>query len=118
MVFQYCHSSPNYINSIIKIINEENIQAIYVGSDQELLIIGNAKEYIERETEAIVLSNPIEVMIIAKDKWKTFEFLNTNNLPYALSSLPEGNNKFIQDRFSLSCKAQGRIWFTAFLCSK
>ena len=46
-------------------------------------------EYIERETEAKVLSNPIEVVNIARDKWKTFEFLKANNLPYTLSSLPE-----------------------------
>jgi carbamoyl-phosphate synthase large subunit len=90
-------SSPNYINSIIKVSKEQNIHAIYVGSDQELLTIGNAKERIECETDAIVLTNPIEVMITAKDKWKTFEFLNTNNLSSAASSLPEGNKKFIQE---------------------
>lgn len=88
-------SSPDYIDSVIKIVNEENIQAIYIGSDQELLIIGNAAEYIERETEAKVLSNPIEVVNIARDKWKTFEFLKANNLPYTLSSLPEDSDKFI-----------------------
>jgi len=90
-------SSPNYINSIIKISKEQNIHAIYVGSDQELLTIGNAKEQIEYETGANVLTNPIEVIITAKDKWKTFEFLNANNLGRAASSLPEGNEKFIQE---------------------
>lgn len=90
-------SSPNYINSIVKVSKEQNIDAIYVGSDQELLTIGNAKERIERETDAKVLTSPIEVMIRAKDKWKTFEFLKANNLGSAASSLPEGNEKFIQE---------------------
>jgi carbamoyl-phosphate synthase large subunit len=89
------YSSPNYIDSVIKIVKEENIQAIYIGSDQELLVIGNAAEYIERETGAKVLSNPLEIINIARDKWKTFEFLKANNLPYALSSLPEDSDKFI-----------------------
>ena len=90
-------SSPNYINSIIEVSKEQNIHAIYVGSDKELLTIGNAKERIECETDANVLTNPIEVIITAKDKWKTFEFLNANNLRSAASSLPEDNEKFIQE---------------------
>src|SRR5919107_5450165 len=90
-------SSPDYLESIIKIVKDENIQAIYVGSDKELLVIGNAAERIERETEAKVLSNPLEIVNIARDKWKTFEFLKTNNIPCALSSLPQDSDKFIHN---------------------
>ena len=90
-------SSPDYIDAVIKIVKEENIQAIYIGSDQELLVIGNAAERIERETEAKVLSNPLEIVYIARDKWKTFEFLKANNIPCALSSLPEDSDKFIHN---------------------
>ena len=88
-------SSPDYIDSVIKIVKEENIQAIFIGSDQELQVIGNAAEYIERETEAKVLSNPLEIVNITRDKWKTYEFLKANNLPCALSSLPEDSDKLI-----------------------
>ncbi|MBD0359912.1 MAG: ATP-grasp domain-containing protein, partial [Nitrososphaeraceae archaeon] len=90
-------SSPDYLDSLIKKVKDENIQAIYVGSDQELLVIGNAAERIERETEAKVLSNPLKILNIARDKWKTFEFLKANNLPCALSSLPEDSKNFIQN---------------------
>src|SRR5919107_2400091 len=90
-------SSPDYLDSLIKIVKDENIQAIYVGSDQELLVIGNAAERIERETEAKVLSNPLKILNIARDKWKTFEFLKANNLPCALSSLPEDSKEFIHN---------------------
>jgi carbamoyl-phosphate synthase large subunit len=90
-------SSPDYIDSVIKIIKDENVQAIYVGSDQELQVMANAAETIERETEAKVLSNPLQIINIGRDKWKTFEFLKANNLPCALSSLPEDSEKFIHN---------------------
>jgi carbamoyl-phosphate synthase large subunit len=90
-------SSSNYIDSIIDVSKEQNIDAIYVGSDEELVTVVNAKERIEHETDAKVLTNPIEVIFTARDKWKTFEFLNTNNLSCAASSLPEDNEKFIQE---------------------
>lgn len=90
-------STSNYIDSIVDISKEENIHAIYVGSDEELMAVADAKERIESETGAKVLTNPIQVIIAARDKWKTFEFLNANNLPRAASSLPENNETFIQE---------------------
>ena len=90
-------SSPNYIDSIINVSKEQNISAIYVGADEELMAIVTAKERIEEETGAKVLTNPLEVTTIARDKWKTFEFLNTNNLSRAASSLPEDNERFIKE---------------------
>ena len=90
-------SSPSYIDSIIDISKEQNIHAIYVGSDEELSTVVNARERIEDETDAKVLTNPIEVIITSRDKWRTFEFINANNLPCAASSLPEDNEKFIQE---------------------
>ena len=90
-------SSPNYIDSIVKISKEQNICAIYVGSDEELLAIGRARKQIENETEAKIMINPIEVITIARDKWKTFEFLKANNIPNTESSLPEDNQRFIEE---------------------
>lgn len=90
-------SSKDYIESIIKIVKEESIEAIFVGSDQELLILGKSAEYIEDETKAKVFCNPLKVIDIARDKWKTFEFLKVNGIPCALSSLPEDSDQFIQN---------------------
>ncbi|MFL6456178.1 MAG: ATP-grasp domain-containing protein [Nitrososphaeraceae archaeon] len=90
-------SSPDYIDSIIKISREQNVHAIYVGSDVELIVLGDAKERIEHETGAKLLTSPIGVLITARDKWKTFKFLNANNLPNAASSLPEDNEKFTKE---------------------
>ena len=90
-------SSPNYINSIINISRERNIHAIYVGSDEELTSLANAKQQIDNKARAKVLTNPIHVIITARDKWKTFQFLKENNLPSAASSLPEDNEEFIRE---------------------
>ena len=90
-------SSPDYIDSIIKVSREQTVHAIYVGSDVELIVLGEAKERIEHETGAKVLTSPIQVLITARDKWKTFEFLNANNLPNTASSLPEDNEKFTKE---------------------
>lgn len=89
-------SSIDYVDSIIKICNEQNIQAIFVGATEELLPIAYAKERIEKETGAIVLTNTMDVISIAIDKWKTFEFLKKNNLSCAESSLPENQEDFIE----------------------
>ncbi|HYL65648.1 MAG TPA: ATP-grasp domain-containing protein [Nitrosopumilaceae archaeon] len=91
------YSSSDYVDSIIKICKEQNVQAIFVGSEQELLPIAFAKEKIEKETGSAVLVNPIDVISIATDKWKTFEFLKKNNLPCAESSLPENQEEFIEE---------------------
>src|SRR5438067_6485768 len=82
-------SSPDYIDSLINVAKDQNIQAIYVGSDEELVPIGKTKERIENETGAKVLTSSLEVLVTARDKWKTFEFLNENNLPCPASLLPE-----------------------------
>ncbi|HUU48883.1 MAG TPA: ATP-grasp domain-containing protein [Nitrosopumilaceae archaeon] len=90
-------SSDNYINSIIKICKDKKIEAIFVGTDQELLPLANAKKLIETESGAVVISNPPEVISICRDKWNTFEFLKNNNLDCAESSLIENKENFIKE---------------------
>lgn len=90
-------SSPDYVDHIIKICNEQIIRAVFVGSDEELLPLALAKKRIESETNAVVVTNPVDVITIATDKWKTFEFLRKNNLPCAESALPADQEKFIKE---------------------
>jgi carbamoyl-phosphate synthase large subunit len=90
-------SDPNFIDALIEIAIQQDIQAVFVGSDEELLIIGNSARRIEDETKAKVISCSPEVLMTSRDKWKTFEFLKSNNLPYAASSLPEDGGSFIQE---------------------
>ncbi|MHB8566835.1 MAG: ATP-grasp domain-containing protein [Nitrososphaerales archaeon] len=89
--------SPEYIDSIIKICKEQMIHAILVGSDEELATLSQASERIQSETGARVIANPPEVIRVGQDKWRTFEFLKRNNLPYAESSLVDDQYGFVQE---------------------
>jgi carbamoyl-phosphate synthase large subunit len=90
-------NSPDYIENIVKIAREEDIDAIYVGSDKELLVIGESKKRIEKESRAKVLSSPLEVLTIGRDKWKTYLFLKQNSLPVPGSALPIDAEKFSKE---------------------
>ena len=90
-------TSSGYIKTLIRLANNEKIDAIYPGSDEELLVIGKAKKKIEQETDAKVLTSPVDVLITARDKWKTYLFLRQNNLPAAKSTLPGHCESIIQE---------------------
>lgn len=87
-------SSPDYVNKIISIIRNNDIDAVFVGSDEELLILGQYQIRIEAETNAKIISNPLKVLEMARDKWKTFEFLSANNFSRAESCLPKDKSTF------------------------
>jgi carbamoyl-phosphate synthase large subunit len=89
-------SSPDYLESIRRIIIENDIEAVYVGSDIELSILAIAKPDLESNSKAVVVTNPPRVIETARDKWKTFQFLKESNLPYAMSCLPEDKEEFIE----------------------
>jgi len=90
-------SSPEYIDSIVKICKDQAIHAIFVGSDEELAILSKSSKRIHDETEAIVIANSPEVISIGQDKWRTFQFLKRSNLPCAVSSLVDDQEKFVQE---------------------
>lgn len=89
-------SSDDYIESIKRIITEKDIRAVYVGSDIELHTLARAKIEIESKSNATVITNPADVIDTARDKWKTFQFLNKNHLPMAMSCLPEDKEEFFE----------------------
>ena len=90
-------SSPDYIDSIVKICKDQAVRAVFVGADEELLAMAKARERIEREAGAVVITNPVDVIDVCIDKWKTFEFLKSNNLPCPESSLPDDQERFLRE---------------------
>ena len=90
-------SSPDYIDSIVKICKDQAVRAVFVGADEELLAMAKARERIEREAGAVVITNPVDVIAVCIDKWKTFEFLKSNNLPCPESSLPDDEERFLRE---------------------
>jgi len=90
-------SSPDYIESIVKICNEKGVQAVYCGSDDELLALAGAKKEIESRTEAKLLTGSSTALAIARDKWATYEFCRANDLPCAPSCLREDREGFAEE---------------------
>jgi carbamoyl-phosphate synthase large subunit len=89
--------SADYVEVIIDICKSKAITGIFVGSDSELLILTAAKERIEKESGAKVLSGPLEAISIARDKWKTYEFCKANNIHCAESALPQDRESFTRE---------------------
>ena len=90
-------SSAQYIDSIIRVCREHKIDAIFIGSQEELLPIAKARSQIEIDTDVKVLTNPINVITTAADKWQTYIFLKGNNLPCPESVLPHEDTKLIKE---------------------
>lgn len=96
--------SPDFIGRIIEICNKENIHAICIGTDLELMAFAENKKGIEKETNAKVIVSPPEVIKIADDKWETYRFLKRHGLPAPSSVLPKGKNEIIREGFPLVIK--------------
>jgi carbamoyl-phosphate synthase large subunit len=73
----------NSLKKIIEIINKYKINIIFVGSELDLFFFSKNKNIIEKKTRAIVNVSPLETIIMANDKFKTFEFFKKNNLSFA-----------------------------------
>jgi carbamoyl-phosphate synthase large subunit len=94
-----------YIETILELAKENNIHAIFVGSDVELQILSLNKKRIEEETNAKILTNPLNVVEVCRDKYRTFEFLKENNLNFIPSTLEEDLPEFYKEhRFPLVVK--------------
>ena len=94
-------SDPEYIDSIIEHLRRYDVDALFVGSDEELMAIANAKKRIEMESPTKVLVTELGVIKIARDKWETYKFLKANDLSCAESCLPENRMDLLRSLGSL-----------------
>ncbi|HEY8109570.1 MAG TPA: ATP-grasp domain-containing protein [Candidatus Nitrosotenuis sp.] len=88
-------SSDDYGQKIIRICKENDIDAIFVGTDEEIIPLVDLKDQIKKESEAVVITNPKDVIEMASDKWATYEYLTKNNVSCAQSALPEDKDSFV-----------------------
>lgn len=72
-------NEPNYISSIIKACNQENISLIVPTIDTDLLLLAKNKKNIEEKTSAKVLISDARVIETCRDKINTQKFLEENN---------------------------------------
>ena len=77
----------SYLDEVKKIIKEEKIELILIGTDVELPVFVENYKVIEKECNCKIVISPKRVIEIANDKWLTAEFLKKNNYPYPKSAL-------------------------------
>jgi carbamoyl-phosphate synthase large subunit len=90
-------SSPDYIENVIKACNDNGVDAVFCGSDDELLALAGAKKEIEGRTGARLLTGSLGALAIARDKWLTYEFCRKNGILCAPSALPENREEFARE---------------------
>lgn len=78
------------LTEIVKVLLQNKIDVVMIGSEFDLAFFSKNKSYIESQTGSLIIAAPIQTVQIADDKWLTAEFLRESNLPYAESALPDG----------------------------
>jgi carbamoyl-phosphate synthase large subunit len=85
-----------YYEALADLCRKYSIRAIFPGSDEELVPLAMLAPRFEKELGVKVIVNPLPVLKIAMDKWKTYMFLKSEGLRCAESSLPENRRKFVE----------------------
>jgi carbamoyl-phosphate synthase large subunit len=80
------------LKRIIKIIKENNIQVLFIGSEYEIKFFAENKDYIEKKTKVNICVSSSNIIDIANDKFKTFQFLKKNNFMAPKSFLINNKN--------------------------
>lgn len=80
---------PRYLDSMRALLEAERPDLVMVGTDTELPLIAGARAALEAASGGVVLVSPPEVVAIADDKFRTFEFFRDAGFAPPLSALPE-----------------------------
>ncbi|MGY5846907.1 ATP-grasp domain-containing protein [Salegentibacter sp. HM20] len=85
-------TSGDYLEKIEEIILKERIDIILIGTDVELPVFAENKEYLEKEYNVKVVVSNSKVIAISNDKYLTSKFLKENGFPFPLSALTTNAN--------------------------
>lgn len=72
----------DYIKTLKRIIIEEEIDVVFIGTDTELPLVSANKQYLETDCNAKVIVSNTKVIDIANDKAKTALFLKQSGFEY------------------------------------
>jgi carbamoyl-phosphate synthase large subunit len=86
----------NYIKIIENVVIKHKIDVILVGTDVELLILSNYKDYFLKEFNCNIIVSSEEVINIANDKFLTADFLRKNHFPYPFSVMANDRKKLLE----------------------
>ncbi len=78
---------PEYVDKICALCREEGIDFYIPGTDMELLLCAENREYFQAHGNVEVVVSPHDVIEISDDKYKTSCFLRDNALPYPVTHL-------------------------------
>lgn len=90
-------SVPGFVGALVKVAKENEVEAIFVGADEELAALGSSSDRIFEKSGAAVISNRPETIAIGSDKWKTYEFMKRHGLPRAESGKLEDKERFVKE---------------------
>jgi carbamoyl-phosphate synthase large subunit len=88
--------SSQYVDNIVQICKDQDIDALFVGSDDELLILAKAKERIEHESNSTVIVGSFQALAIGRDKWETYQFCKKAGIDCPQSSLVEDSDELLE----------------------
>lgn len=91
-------NSPKYLDVLSKICLIEKVVVLIPGSEAELLEVSRNSEKFS-EIGATPIVNPPEIIETCMDKWKTFNFLKSNNLNCPRSVLIENEGDLSKVNF-------------------
>ncbi len=90
-------TKTEYLPRIKELLALTKPHAVLVGTDVELNLFAAHRERIEREFETHVIVSSPEVVAIADDKWKTYEFFRANGFDCPASCLPGGEKELVKE---------------------
>lgn len=92
-------ADPHYLDFLKETIDENNIDLVLFGIEQELLVVARAGAQLEGYYDKLAV-NPPELTEICNDKWHTFKWLKENGLEkYAIDTVIEGSFDELSERF-------------------
>jgi carbamoyl-phosphate synthase large subunit len=78
---------PGYVDALEKIIDKEKVGLVIPTIDNELALWARLKDYFAKKGVQVSIS-PLPTVDICNDKWKTFEFFRSHQLPFPDTWLP------------------------------
>lgn len=88
--------SPEYMPRLREILNAERPQVVLAGTNVELLKLARHQQELEADYDLHVLVSSPEVVSIANDKYRTFEFLKANGFPFPDTVLAEDAQALVE----------------------
>lgn len=85
-------TEAHYIDEISKIIIENQIDLVFIGTDVELPLFAENKEKLEGMSNVKIIVSNKEVIDIANNKYWTAKFLEDHNYPFPYSVLSTDKN--------------------------